>query len=149
MGVQCDIIVADLSEAESVATSDTPTRDREGFTFNGLHNVQLCTLLSLLESGSPQQHVDKHLDAIRVVSSEEDAERGVIVHAIREPEVTRLATIAQMEDDEINPLAHEWGKTEEFEGWIASDVSEVLRLIGDLAESAVLQDKLLLLWTSL
>src|SRR4051812_29576433 len=53
MGVQTDVVIADQSEAQDIANSDAPASTWDGFTFNGFHNVQLCTLLSLLKAGSP------------------------------------------------------------------------------------------------
>ena len=147
MGVQCELIIADPSEAPSVVASDGPAQEWDGFTFNGLHSVQLCTLLSLLDSGDPLQQFDRYLDAIPVVADEDDGAR--VVSAVHPPEVGRLATVAQMEDDEFNRLASTWGKTNEFDGWTADEVTELLRLIGDLAETAALGNKSLLLWISL
>ncbi len=147
MGVQCDLIIADLSEAQSVVASDGPAQDWDGFTFNGLHSVQLCTLLSLLDCGDPLQHFDRYLDSISVVADEADGAR--VVCAIQPSEVSQLATIAPMEDDEFKQLAAAWSRTNEFDGWTADDVNELLRLIGDLAETAAIENKSLLLWTSL
>jgi hypothetical protein len=64
-------------------------------------------------------------------------------------EVAELAAVAGMEGDELVRLSGAWGGTSEFEGWSGSDVSELLRAIGDLAESAALECKCLLLWQCL
>ena len=54
-----------------------------------------------------------------------------------------------MEEDEQESLAERWGQTEELTGWDATEVIDIVRNIGDMAESALLENKTLLNWTSL
>jgi hypothetical protein len=147
MGVLSDLVVADVSEAQAVADSVEPAREWEGFTFKGLDHVKLCTLLSLVQTGSPQREFERYLDLIDPVSA--PANDGPIVFAVREAEVRQLATIAAMEQDEFQRLARAWAETDELRDWSESEVSDLLRSVADLAESASLQGKCLLLWISL
>ncbi len=54
-----------------------------------------------------------------------------------------------MEEDEQQSIAERWGQTEELDGWDASEVFDLVRSIGDNAETAQLENKALLVWTSL
>ncbi len=147
MSVQSDLVVADLADAGAVAESDTPTVQWDGFSFNGLDNVKLSTLLSLLRTGDPMQDFDFCLDLVRVVGPT-DAE-GPVVFAVERDQVAKLALVSPMEGDTFAKLADAWGRTEDFEGWSPSEVADLLRAIGDLAESASFEGKCLLLRLSL
>jgi hypothetical protein len=147
MGVQTDVVIADLEEAQAIADTVNPTAEWEGFTFNGFHHVQLCTLLSLLKTGDPSAEFDRYLDLVEPVSA--SVEEGPIVFAVRPEQVVELATVAGLDEPEFESLAESWAGTEEFAGWSGADVRELLRNLGDLAESASLQGKCLMLWQSL
>jgi hypothetical protein len=147
MGVQTDIVIASLNEAQAIADTATPTVDWTGFTFNGFHHVQLCTLLSLLATGGPHTDFERYLGVIEVASG--PTEEGPIVFAVKPEQVAELAAVAELEDNEFEALATLWGSTDEFAHWSASDVRELLRELGDLAESALLQAKCLMIWQSL
>ncbi|MCE9545695.1 MAG: hypothetical protein K8T25_09285 [Planctomycetia bacterium] len=147
MGVQSDLIIADLAEAQAVAETDCPAADWDGFTFNGLDNVKLCTLLSLLHAGDPTLKFDHYLNLVDVASL--PAEEGPVVFALKSQQVTELAAISSLEVAEFEKLAKSWGCTEELERWSGAEVSELLQAIGDLAETAMLERKCLLLWQSL
>lgn len=147
MGVQTDVVIANLNEAQVIADTATPTGKWEGFTFNGFDHVHLCTLLSLLKTGSPDAEFEHYLNVIEPVSAPADA--GPVVVAVKPEQVAELTVVAGLEDDEFEALAVSWSATEEFAGWSASDVRELLRELGDLAESASLQGKCLMLWQSL
>ncbi len=60
-----------------------------------------------------------------------------------------LASVAALSDEQFDGLAHSWKCTDEFEGWDATEILEILREVADLAESAKLERKTLLLWTEL
>lgn len=147
MGVQSDLVIADLADAQDVAESEGPASQWEGFTFNGLDNVKLCTLLSLLAADDPMSDFDRFHDRIQVVSPPTDD--GPIVHAIHRAEVAELAKVAAMESEEFDQVVNSWGGTEEFEGWSSSEVRDLLQSVGNLAETASLEGKCLLLWCSL
>ena len=147
MGVLSDLVIADLSEAQAVADSDEPCREWEGFSFKGLDHVKLCTLLSFLESGSPGQEFERFLNLIDAVST--PTEKGALVFAVLPEQVAQLAAIAAMDDDEVRRVAIAWGATDELNDWRDSEVADLLRTIGDLADTGALQGKCLLLWIHL
>jgi hypothetical protein len=68
---------------------------------------------------------------------------------VKPEQVAELAAVAGLDDAEFEALAESWATTEEFAGWSGADVRELLRELGDLAESASLQGKCLMLWQSL
>jgi hypothetical protein len=147
VGVQTDVVIADIEDAQAIADSGTPTSDWQGFTYNGFHNVQLCTLLSLLKTNRPDTEFDKFLNLIECVSV--PTGEGPLVYAIKPEQVAELAPVARLDDPEFETLASSWHSTEEFVGWSNSDVQELLRELGDLAGSALLQGKCLMIWQSL
>lgn len=146
MGFHTDILTADVGEAQDIADSESPAANRRGFTFTGFDRVQVCTLLSLIESGSWDTHFDRHLDNIDVVRS--SADDWPVVSVIRPEQVEQLAAVASFEDAEFEKLADLWAATEEFEGWTQSDVRDLLRELADLADSARLECKSILIWQS-
>jgi hypothetical protein len=146
VGVQTDVVIAGLDEAQAVARSDCPAADRAGFTFNGFDRVQLCTLLSLLRAGRPDVEFENYLDRIEVVSAFSGESPAV---SVVPPEMVALvARVAGLDGTQFEALAATWAATEEFAGWSGSDVRELLRELGDLAESALLEGKCLLIWQS-
>jgi hypothetical protein len=147
MGVLSDLVIAELAEAQAVADCDEPCREWEGFSCKGLDHVKLCTLLSLLQSGSPQQDFERFLDLVDAVSA--PTEEGALVFAVLPEQVAQLASVAAMGADEFRGVATAWGKTDELSDWHESEVADLLRKISDLADSAALQSKCLLLWIHL
>jgi len=73
MGVQTDVVIADMDEAQAIAETATPTSEWEGFTFNGFDHVQLCTLLSLLKAGRPDAEFQLYLGIVEPPSAERKA----------------------------------------------------------------------------
>jgi hypothetical protein len=147
VGVKSDLVIADLGDAQAVAESDSPAEEWEGFSFNGLDNIKLCTLLSLLRTGSPSQDFGRYLDLVETVTPPTD--EGPEISAVHADQVGELAAAAGMENERFDRLASAWGSTEEFEGWSESETTELLRAVADLAVSASLEGKCLLLWRSL
>ena len=147
MGVQTDVVIANQSDAQDIANSDSPATAWDGFTFNGFHNVQLCTLLSLLKACSPSTEFDHYLNVVEYITPRD--QESPVVSAVRPKEVAELAVVASLGEGEFESLAQSWGATEEFDGWTSEDVRELLRELGDLAESASLERKCLFLWQSL
>jgi hypothetical protein len=147
MGVQTDVVIADMDEAQAIAETATPTSEWEGFTFNGFDHVQLCTLLSLLKAGRPDAEFQLYLGIVEPVAV--GGEEGPVVVGVRPEQVAELAAVAGLEEAQFGSLAESWPGTEEFAGWSNTDVRDLLRELGDLAESASLQGKCLMLWQSL
>jgi hypothetical protein len=146
VGMRTDVVVADSDEAQAVADTDGPAADRDGFTFNGFDHVQLCTLLSLLKAGEPGAEFERYLDRIQVVNA--SSGEWPVVSVVLPQLVAEVATVTGLDEDEFEALAARWAATEEFVGWSGSDVRDLLRDLGDLAETASLQDKCLIIWRS-
>ncbi|MEZ6142226.1 MAG: hypothetical protein R3B84_16835 [Zavarzinella sp.] len=146
MGVQSDLILARADAAEDIRASDSPSAEWDGFSFKGMDNVKIAMLLSLLSSQSPSADFGKWLDAIPTVGDEVN---GPWVFTLADNAVDALAAIASKEDEEFGTLAKSWGANKEFEGWEPDEVNELLRSIGDLAETATLEKKSMFLWVSL
>jgi hypothetical protein len=95
MGIQTDIVIADLEDAQAVADATDPTSKWEGFTFNGFDHVHLCTLLSLLKAGSPNAEFERYLEIIEPVSTRTDV--GPVVVAVRPEQVAELTAVASLD----------------------------------------------------
>jgi hypothetical protein len=146
MGVQSDLILAAADAADEIRASEDPATEWDGLSFQGMDNVKIATLLSLLSSRSPSKDYEKWLDAIPSICENGDDPR---VFVFADNAVRLLAAIASKEDEEFEEVARNWGATDEFEGWQPDDVNELLRNIGDLAETAVLEQKSMFLWMCL
>jgi hypothetical protein len=146
MGFQTDVVIADCDEAQALADTDSPANDREGFTFSGFDRVQLCTLLSLINCGNWEMQFDRYLDAIEIVSSSSD--EWPVVSVVKPEQVAELARAAELEDEGFGRLKASWAATEEFAGWESQDVHDLLRELTDLADSAKLQRKCVMIWQS-
>jgi hypothetical protein len=147
MGVQTDVLIAGLDDAQAIAETATPTAEWRGFTFNGLDHVHVCTLLSLLKASRPDTEFQRYLKVVQPVAVR--GEEGPVVIGIKPEQVAELAAVAGLDKAEFAALASSWAATEEFAGWPGSDVRELLRALGDLAQAASLQGKWLMLWQSL
>lgn len=146
MGVLNQLLVADASEADAVAASDEPSQTWDGFFCRGLDRLKLATLWALVEAGSADDRFEQRLDEIRTIPK---GDQGPWVDIVPPKMLSALASIAAMEKDEQQSLAEHWGQTEELEEWEAPEIFEVVRSIGDTAETAQLENKTLLVWTSL
>lgn len=146
MGVLNHLLLADASEAYAVAASDEPSQAWDGFFFRSLDRIKLATLWALVEAGSPDDSLEQRLHAIRTIP---EGNQGPWVDIVPPKMLASLASISALEDDEQESLAQRWGQTEELDGWEASEVFGLVRSIGDTAESAQLENKTLLIWTSL
>lgn len=79
--------------------------------------------------------------------SRADANRWVMVLPTRM--VESLASVASLEREEFDALVEKWVATEEFDGWEKDEVDQLLREVGDLAETANLVDSTMMLWVEL
>ena len=146
MGVLNHLLIAHASEADAVAASDEPSRTWDGFFCRGLHRIKLATLWALVETGSVDDRLEQRLDQIRTIP---EGDRGPWVDVLPPKMLASLASIAAMEEDEQESIAERWGQTEELEGWEVSEILDLVHSIGDTAETAQLENKTLLIWTSL
>jgi hypothetical protein len=147
MVVQTDVVIAGPDDAPAIAATAAPTAEWPGFTFNGFDHVQVCTLLSILSAGCSETEFQRYLGVVEPVAV--GSEDGPVVVGIRPEQVAELAAVAGMDEAELESLAATWAATEEFAGWSAAAVRELLRELGDLSESASLQGKWVMLWQSL
>ena len=145
MGVQSEFVIADPSEADAVAASDGPSSSWNGFVFRGLDHIQLITVWALIETGTALDDFDARLDAVPIVSASDD---GPHVAVLPEKMVTVLSQVSALDEEEFQSLLGKWRSTDEFEGWDEADVTD-LHEVGDLADTARLEAKTLLLWRSL
>ena len=144
MSAIAQLVVGKPSDAKVLLDSEDPLESWDGFAYAGLDRVCLITLWALAESASPDDQFDERLDAVRVIN-DNDSDRWV---DILPPEmVAALGTITTLDDSEFDRLARSWSDTEEFEGWNEDEVFDLLRQVGDLAETAQLENQSLFLWT--
>ncbi len=144
MSAIAQLVVAKPSDAKALLDSEAPLESWDGFAYTGLDRVRLITLWALAESASSDDQFDERLDAVRLIKHK-DLDRWV---DILPPEmVATLRTITTLDDSEFDRLARSWRDTEEFEGWKADEVFDLLRQVGDLAETAKSENKSLFLWT--
>jgi hypothetical protein len=146
MGITNILLVADSAEAAAVAQSEDPSQAWDGLSYRGLDRIELATLWALVESGSADDRFDERLEQIVTVP---EGEKGPWVDVVPANMLSTLASIAAMEGKARASLAEAWSRTEEFDGWEQAEVADLLQGIGDMAETATLQGKTLLLWTSL
>ena len=142
MGVIAQLVAADLSEARAVLDSDDPVRSWDGFIDKGLDALRLTALWSLAETGLPDDRLVERLEALGEIH---DPEEGRWVLIIPPRMLAALASLAE-EPEELEHLAGFLGSTDEFDGLDEPEVLDLLRLVGDLAETAELGRKTLLLW---
>jgi hypothetical protein len=146
MGVRSELVVAGASEADAIAAVDEPTSTWEGFSYTGLDVIKLMTLWALLESDSPNNRFEERLDSVNCITC---SESGPWVDVLSPEAVRAFVQAASMAEEQFESVANAWAETEEFDGWEAEDVIDLLRSVGDLAESAVLSGKTLVLRTSM
>lgn len=136
MGVISELVIAKPDAARAVCESDEPLMQYDGFTCKGLDNIKLATLLSLVSCGSAGEQFERWSEAVPL--SVDLGEDGPWAFALTHEAVETLASVAAMEGDQFDQLATAWSNTEEFSGWLPEDTIELLRLIGDTAETATL-----------
>jgi hypothetical protein len=146
MGVLNYLLVDHPSKATIVAASDEPSQTWDGFFCRGLDRIKLATLWALVETGSADDRLEERLDEIHTIP---EGDQGPWVDIVPTKMLASLASIAAMEEDEQESIAERWGQTDELEGWKTSEILDTVRNIGDTAQTAQLEDKTLLIWTSL
>jgi hypothetical protein len=146
MGVLSHLLIADVTEASTVASSDEPADTWRGFFCRGIDSIKLAALWAVVECGSADDRLDERLGAIRTLSN---SDQGPWVDVVPQEMLALLATIAAMEELELEAIADKWHSTDELKDCDALHVLDLVRNIGDTAETAQLQKKGLLIWTSL
>lgn len=146
MGVSNHLLTADSSEAEAIAGHDDPSRNWEGFYYQGLDSIKLAMLCALLESGSVEGQYEARMEAIRTIAA---GEQGPWVDVLPNEMVKSFASLASMDDEELSALSSVLLQVEDFSSLPDDDVIALMRTIGDQAESAELEGKTLMLYTCL
>lgn len=147
MSVLSDLIIADPQEAQDVAQCDEPARDWEGIEIKTLDPVTLGSLWAILTKASEAEAVGKLVDQIALLHNVSD--NGPWVYEIPRQLRDALAEVSGMETEEVQPVAEAWAATDELKGWEYEEVESVLREVADLADTARLLGKDLLLWICL
>ena len=143
MTLVTDILVVDRADIRALAESGEAGDGWEGYTYENFNNVKLCKLLSLLRTGDAQQDFERYMALVEPLPR---AAKGSPMYLVDGDQVAELAAVDAMEDDELGPLVTAWHNAKEFEDWEKPDVTSLLLMIGELAEIASVEDKLLLLW---
>jgi hypothetical protein len=148
MGVLSELVVADESDAEAIAASDNPTRDWDGISWKTIDAIKLSTLWAILGDSSlgVEEVMGRARQFPRLSRRTED---GPWVMGVPCRLIDLLAGLDGEDEARLVQVAEAWAVTEEFQGWEPSEVREVLRDIVDLADTARLEGKGLLLWMSL
>lgn len=137
------LLIGTALDAQAILVSDDPSNERDGITVRGLDTIKLVTLWSLVEAGSPDDRFDERMDSVKVLSAGDD---GPWVDILPDRLVTALAEIAEIDENEVECLEASWSQTEEFDGWDMSEIDGLTRLIGDLAQTAKLEGKTLIVY---
>ena len=138
MGVLNYLLIGHASEADAIAASDEPSQTWDGFGFRGLDPIKLATLWALVETGSPDDRLEQRLDQVRTIP---EGDQGPWIDVLPTKMVASLASIAAMEEGEQESLAEQWGQTDELQGWEEFDILDLVRSIGDTAETAQLENE--------
>jgi hypothetical protein len=147
MSVLSDLLIADKAEAREIGECDTPVREWEGIELKALDPVRLSTLWAILTDVTGVESVVALTSRFTLLY--EASDDGPWVSEVPCELRERLSPLAALEPEEIEPIARAWAATEEMQGWEYADVEETLREISDLADTARLMGKDLLLWISL
>ncbi len=146
MGMINHLLVADVADAKAIAVHDDPSREWDGFFCQGLDRIKLVGLWALIEAGSPDDRSHERMDGIQTIA---EGDAGPWVDVLPSAMVSALASLAAMDDTEIAGLAASLCRMEDFEGWADDEVNDLVRSIGDQAETADLKGKTLMVYTSL
>lgn len=145
MGMNNQLLVADVTDAGEIAAHDDPSREWDGFLCRGLDRIKLVALWALIEAGSTHDRSDHRMDAIQKIA---EGDAGPWVDVLPSTMVSALASLAAMDNDEIARLAAPLCRMEDFDDWTHDEISDLIRSIGDQAETASIQGKTLMVYTS-
>ncbi len=149
MGILTDFVVADISEAQRIGDSLSPSWEFDGLDEKGIDHVKLATLYALL-SDQPYDSAFMSEASLVYVASDD----GPWVQQVPPDLVSRLANLAE---NDYPRIAQQWAQTEEFthphSGFtpeLARERTEnFLRRIAPLARQSLAEHKVLLMWTCL
>ena len=140
MGVLCDLVIADPSDAKWIAKSPAPLETWDGLSLGSVFDpVNVATLASIARTGDAQTSFETYLDAIQLVESVSD--EGPWVYAFSASLLGVLATLAG--ETRLAQVASVWGQTEEMQPH-APDAPAMAIAITSLAAQAQASGKTLL-----
>lgn len=140
MGLLTDVVIADESEAQSIAASGAESRPK--IQCKDLDNAKLGSLLELLSKSRSQS-----LETFPLVA--ERSNQGPWVFRIPDEMIDYLAAIS--DEERLEDIADQWAETEEFQldRWSVADAEDILKELTALARAARSAGKGLLLWMCL
>jgi hypothetical protein len=147
MGILTELVIANVHEAEDVArdiAKDTdPNERRPGLDADGLDQVKLSTLRSIVTN---QEYQDAWIDEFRFLAGNQ--EEGPWVFAMPEALISALAASPE---GRLKAVAKQWSRTEEvkMDEWSIEDVETRLKHLIALAKDAKRTKKSILMRVSL
>jgi hypothetical protein len=142
VGVLSDLVVGDLGDAETIASSRAPSKEFDGIDIKGIDSVKFTTLHELVTGRPYEELVSKYEPTLEV------SDDGPWVFVIPDELVSRLASLPQ---HELREVGTRWAQTEEFrlDRWEPGLVVTALGEICELAAKAFSSQRSLFLWMSL
>jgi hypothetical protein len=138
MDILTNIVAAEEDELEAVAASSRPLAEWSGVERHDIDTRMIAELHSLLTG----EELDLALESYEPVYV---ADEGAVVLRLAESAIERLANL---EDEDIEPIAEELAAIEEFElaDWDASAAYDWLIELADLARLAQAQEQSIFIW---
>jgi hypothetical protein len=143
MGVLTDLIVADESEADTVARSGGPLQHWPGIDAKGIDHVKLGHLLSIIAGEPYRNSLIGEFTQIAEVSND-----GPWVFRVP-PRL--VVSLSQIDDAELGQITEQWWAIEEFarSRYNLASVTMVMTSLRDLSKRAVAEGKDLMMWMCL
>ena len=150
MSILTDFVVADISEAQRIGDSLSPSWQFEGLGEKGIDHVKLATLYTLLTDQPYDPDVLMNEETLLYIASE----NGPWVQQVPPDMVSRLANLPE---SEYSRVAQAWARTEEFDPKFSGLTSAeaitfaeaFIRRFAVLARQSLAENKILMMWTCL
>jgi hypothetical protein len=133
VGVYTDWFLADESEAEALARSESPFDDWPCLSMKSIIETELMILWGLLR-GEPDS-LDDVTDDVLFMDSEDD---GPFVFRVTP---AFIAALAALDKPGIERVAREWHGCEQMAEWELPDLAEMLREMVEFAQRARRESK--------
>ena len=142
MDIIADFIVLEADDYQSVLQEETPTEGRLSASWNGLTEVNIVQLWSILLDVT---YTDERRKSLNILTTGPAEEKWLVVFP-RE----LVSLLSNLEDLGKIKTEKAWAKTEEFKwGWKKKDVSDLLSDLIMLSKEADKKNEALILWGSL
>ncbi|QVL34694.1 hypothetical protein KIH39_12525 [Telmatocola sphagniphila] len=138
------ILIANPNDVPAIAEDLQAELHWNGFTVCDLNQVQLCTLLSLLKSDSPDaefEHYSSILQAAPIPHPANETQVFIIPANL----VQELAVLADLDQSEFISLSIAWVMTDEMNDWTVPEVGELLHDLGYLAQATLAKNQSIVL----